>query len=97
MAKAIGTRRLTRVIRKNKLETDSNICHSHDYIDANMVMDAAFRCILGRCAHFITADATVRQKNADYDLWNDSWTLAMQTRFYTEAEAGPTPAAHHAA
>ena len=51
------------------------ICHSHDFLDANMAMDEVFTEALGR-----SVDADVA---ADAELWNAAWTLAKGARFFT--------------
>jgi hypothetical protein len=43
-------------------------CASHDYCDANMAMDAAWRMVLGRPAD--TAST------ADHALWGTAWNMA---------------------
>lgn len=38
----IGTTRMDTVVALNREETSRDVCHSHDFCDANMVMHAAF-------------------------------------------------------
>jgi hypothetical protein len=52
----------------------SNICHSHDYLDANMVMLAAFQEVYER-------EPDV-QLEADAALWSAAWDLAKRNKFY---------------
>lgn len=62
------------VVRLNDLEApDSNICHSHDFCDANMVMEAAFIRLMGR-APDVMADV-------DVGLWNAAWDQAVERGF----------------
>jgi len=61
------------LIKKTKSQTDPNVCHTHDYCDANVIMDECFVEILGRehdCA-----------SQTDADIWNDAWTLSKQNLF----------------
>lgn len=48
-------------------------CASHDYLDANMVMAAAFRQVHGREADFTS------EGDADISDWNAAWALARAT------------------
>lgn len=52
-------------------------CASHDYVDANMVMAAAFKEVHGREVAFHDEDPATAE--ADIDAWNAAWTLARQT------------------
>jgi hypothetical protein len=59
---------------RNAVQTDANICHSHDFCDANMVMDAALRAVLGDAAAY-----TSNLGNEDdrvTKLWNAAWAIA---------------------
>jgi hypothetical protein len=53
--------------RRNKEETDSRICHSHDFCDANMAMLDALN------EHGIDVDADNEDHTA---LWNKVWEAA---------------------
>lgn len=50
-------------------------CPSHYYLDANMVMAAAFKEVYGREVAF----SDEPDADADVDAWNAGWTLASQT------------------
>lgn len=62
-------------IRLNDLETNANVCHSHDYCDANMCMHEA-----GKNLELWDDDANV---NDFADIWNEAWDLAKRSRFST--------------
>jgi hypothetical protein len=57
----------------NRHETDGQICHSHDFCDANMTMYAAFLDLFGR-----VMDLTSQE---DMDLVNAAWDKAKQNEF----------------
>lgn len=60
--------------RKNKFYND-HCCASHDYLDANMVMDEAMRSLgLGSrmVGQWITQDDELT------DLWNAAWNYAKE-------------------
>lgn len=54
----------------NRKEVDPNICHSHDFIDANMIMAAAMKRVTG-------VDVDV-QNEAQRATWNTSWNTAKK-------------------
>ena len=58
---------MSSVIERNRAETDRNVCHSHDFCDANMTMARAFRL--------------VGQDPADNALWDAAWNAAKQAEF----------------
>lgn len=66
---------------------DDSICHSHDYCDANVAMDEAFRVVTGRacvlpCDVAEDSAAEVSQLDADNALWNAAWTMAKAQGFF---------------
>lgn len=54
--------------RANAAETDDNVCHSHDYCDANMAMDEAFTNVRGEGADVGSYE--------DAALWGAAWDKA---------------------
>lgn len=66
----IGAKRMAEVARLNAAERDPGVCHSHDFCDANMVMDDAFRSVVGRGSRV----SSVR----DAILWTRAWNLAKE-------------------
>lgn len=55
--------------RLNAEETDPSVCHSHDFLDANMTMHEAMWNVLGR-------EPDLGDDDDDTALWNDAWDLA---------------------
>ncbi|TGT90867.1 MULTISPECIES: hypothetical protein [unclassified Mesorhizobium] len=63
----------------NKAEPeDSGVCHSHDYVDANMTMLAAFQATFNRDPAFLSDS----EETADLQLWNDAWAIAKAADFF---------------
>lgn len=44
----IGAEKLGQAISRNRKEKDSGTCHSHNFCDANVVMDEACKCVIGK-------------------------------------------------
>lgn len=64
---------------KNEWERNPSVCHSHDYCDANLAMQAAFMefGIEAASAEFLNnTEAT--------GLWSDAWDIAKQHQFDPE-------------
>jgi hypothetical protein len=62
--------------RRNAVETNESVCHSHDFCDANMAMEDAFRRTFGRLP-----DVTDKEDGSEGDdvaLWNAAWDLAKR-------------------
>lgn len=73
------------VIDLNKDEKHPDVCHSHDFCDANMVMLAALARLLG-----VDQDAVLvgsREPDEQMTLWNDAWGLAKRHDFATDVDA----------
>ena len=61
------------VCLQNLVETDPRICHSHDYLDANMTMTEAVGEALG-----IAADEVDVHNTRVMDLWNGAWEASTE-------------------
>jgi len=65
LIKTIGKRDWAKVVRRNATEATHDVCHSHDFCDANQVMLDVF-------AEFKIDSFT----DAGGTLWNEAWTIA---------------------
>lgn len=57
--------------KRNADNDDENVCASHDFVDANMVMESAFEKVTNRTD--FDAD-----NDADCALWNSAWRIAKK-------------------
>jgi hypothetical protein len=64
------------VLAENEHETNSGICHTHDYCDANEAMLEAIKKITGRNADQVLDDL------ANDNIWSDAWVLAEKNSFW---------------
>lgn len=64
---------LAEVVRRNRAEPAPDICHSHDFCDANIPMAEAFENLLER-----ELDVS---SDADAEICNAAWRLANQRGF----------------
>ncbi len=72
MREQLTAEQLDDINMRNRGEKDPNVCHSHDYCDANIVMDEAFEaCGLD----FDSND------DSHIKLWNEAWSIAKVSRF----------------
>jgi len=71
---------MAQIVELTKKETDPMICHTGDYCDSNMAMQAAM-VQLGVMSEDDEEDAD----DAFMALWNDSWDMAKANLFYVEA------------
>ena len=80
------------IISRNEAEEDDNVCHSHDFCDANEAMLQAFEQALGREMHLPSevesGDCSEADEFYDMCLWNDAWGMAKQERFYWVDDPG---------
>lgn len=72
----IGAEYIETVIARNsrRPESDKNVCHSHDFCDANMVMLGAWTEL------FDTNPLDDIDHHAD--CWNEAWSLAADNNFF---------------
>ena len=57
---------------------DAGICHSHDFLDANVTMEEAWIAIFDRVPDI--------QSDADCALWGEAWDLAKANRFWAASD-----------
>lgn len=64
----VGVEKMEVIEQRNREEMDPSICHSHDFIDANVTMLEAFTDVMG-------FEPDLRS-NSQTNLWNDAWSFA---------------------
>lgn len=63
---------------RNRGETSSGVCHTHDFCDSNMTMLAAFvACGLAKDMDSVIEDSM-------HPLWNSAWDLALKAEFHAD-------------
>lgn len=84
----IGADNLRLVNKRNTTQEYAGACASHDFCDANIVMDEAFRTVKG-----ITIDENsdeyfeVMQEDANMVLWEKAWNKAKEKGFNLPADS----------
>lgn len=82
LQKCIGKRKFREACQLNAEEVSADVCHSHDYCDANMVMDAAFKKLAKRSIwmpyDFEEGNCTEAEHDIDFRMWNMSWDMATK-------------------
>lgn len=74
----LGPIKFIEVLELNIADRDHRVCHSHDFCDANEVMDEAFLNVLGARA----SDTSIEEgcmNDEDLNLWNDAWAIFRKT------------------
>jgi hypothetical protein len=66
--------------KRNAAETDTLICHTHDFCDANMAMDAAFERVYAKSVSDYPDGSDEQQ--AAFKVWNAAWGLAATNKFW---------------
>lgn len=69
----LGSKLIT-VVERNSTEKNSSICHSHDFCDANVFMNAAFN-------RYKKRDPQADSCN-DAFILNEAWNIAKSNQFY---------------
>jgi len=73
LIEAMGMENMKSVIARNHFETNPGICHTHDFVDANMMMMNAIES-LGSAFHLEDEQHTTR--------FNEAWRLAKENNFF---------------
>ena len=66
---------MEQVIIDNKNSDDC--CHTHDYIDANIVMFEAFKIVYGD-------EPNIMMNSTHLELFNIAWHIAKESNFFTD-------------
>lgn len=67
------------MVERNRSETLESVCHSHDFVDANMYMDVAFRQVMGVGLFDGKVNGEIDERKIA--LWNEAWDLAREAEF----------------
>lgn len=70
LAKAMGPANFHEFCRRTMHEFDETVCHSHDYLDANVIMAEAYGLAVGKPLDL--------NDDADLYLVNAAWTRAKR-------------------
>lgn len=77
LRQTIGEDKYAEVGALNGVELNPDVCHSHDFCDANMVMDAAFKEFgVDPLEYGYTEEDGMSQEVCD--LWNAAWDLGKE-------------------
>lgn len=79
LKKEIGEDKFKAVLEANRTEANPEICHSHDFVDANVLMDEAFKEVLGVLATSTGTGGKLMNAKADA-LWAAAWTIFRRGR-----------------
>jgi hypothetical protein len=71
---SLTPRQFQEVLDRNAAEANNGVCHTHDFMDANMPMSDAFVALTG---HEVDGN-----DDADVDLWNAAWDIAKAAKFF---------------
>jgi hypothetical protein len=69
-----GRENLNKAWVLNATDPDKEVCHSHDFCDANVFMMRAYRAVTGKKPNTTSDDVIA--------IWNAAWDIAKQNRFY---------------
>lgn len=68
----------------NKRYDDPNVCATHDFCDANMIMDGVMR----ECGINMEWDSEDGMPAFISDLWDAAWAMAREAEFYADRITG---------
>jgi hypothetical protein len=76
LSREITAEQVAEVVTRNAAETNENVCHSHDFCDANEVMLDAWLSL--------DEDADVSDiigGDEQHKIWNEAWAIAKAGNF----------------
>lgn len=72
----LGAAEFGEVVRRNRVDPDLSVCHSHDFCDANVLMHAAILEVLG--ARYDARGSRLYDVDEHDALWDAAWSLARR-------------------
>ncbi|GIL13717.1 MAG: hypothetical protein BroJett038_24370 [Chloroflexota bacterium] len=79
LGETLNAEQIAEVVRRNAEEVDSNVCHSHDFCDANVVMHAAFGSF--GVDPMASGENDEGMSDEVIALWNAAWDMAKFAEF----------------
>ena len=77
LKQTLSAEELNELVLRNRIETTPNICHSHDFCDANMLLHEVF------IRHGMDiADEGGRERWGE--LWDAAWNLSKSREFWVD-------------
>lgn len=76
LKKELGNEAFAEMLVRNINETNKYICHSHDFCDANIIMEQAFKEVMERPCLVVkepNGEEERKIQDADFALWNAAW------------------------
>lgn len=67
----LGKDTMLKVVNLNRSESDQQVCHSHDFCDANVLMETAF--------------GGIATDEDDCQLWGKAWDIAQKNEFWLDS------------
>lgn len=77
MREQLGEHGIGEVVHLNSKEANPEVCHTHDFCDANLVMNDA----LEECGVRMDWDSEDGMPDWILALWNEAWKLAKEAGF----------------
>lgn len=71
------------VIERNRNEPSDAICHTHDFCDANVVMDEVCKRLNAEL-EFQPDENDEAKVQKQCDLWNEAWSIAKYAAFHAD-------------
>ncbi len=82
---------MARVVARNAAESRPDVCHSHDFCDANVVMHAAFTAMGVKAP--VDCDEAGQLVGPEFErasaLWSDAWGIARSSWLVAPSRADP--------
>ncbi len=77
----LGPDKVRKINRLNREEKDPHVCHSHDFCDANEIMDEAQENLKLNLA--VDSEEGAR-------IWSEAWDIAVRNNFFVkDRKSGP--------
>jgi len=73
LLRRVGANKMRTIAERNRAQKNPNICHTHDFVDANMFMDGAIKVVYGKSPADTGGEGIGVMSDEMYLVWDLAW------------------------
>lgn len=76
LMRRVGAKKMATIAQRNRTQKNPDICHTHDFVDANVFMDDAIKAVYGQSATDTGGEGIGVMSDDMHHVWDLAWSRA---------------------